>query len=74
MGGNVCVVSYAYKRLLESKSLGVCDRCGEPILVGDRVMSRHGGRSRPRVFHVECWKTMFLDVAAVGDGEGGDLV
>jgi len=51
----------SFSRLMRRYHEVVCRRCGEPIVVGDRVLTRNRG-SRSHIYHVRCWDSLFLDV------------
>ena len=56
------------KRRLESLNCVLnCDRCGDPLQVGDKVVCKRGIRgsrgaksSRAKRYHEQCWEGMFF--------------
>jgi hypothetical protein len=34
-----------------------CSKCREPIVIGDRVIHK-----RKRIYHLECWKNVWMDI------------
>lgn len=50
--------------MIESRGCDlVCYRCGEPIEVGDVVVSKpQGSYLSTKFYHAECWDGMFIDI------------
>ena len=58
---NCYVLKDHIKTRLENRGLVYqCERCGEPIKVGDEIASKTFEGKTKRFFHKRCWNKMFM--------------
>jgi len=48
-------------RLMRKYHEVVCRRCGNPIFVGEKVISVVNTRSL-KLYHFDCWEGLFIDI------------
>jgi len=53
-----------YKRLLTLRKTDkvVCERCGKPILPGQKVMAKLAANGKTKYYHLTCWRKLFIDI------------
>lgn len=58
--GYTYIVTQKKLEYLRKKKIDVCSKCENPFQVGDVIMTKSRNTKYRRVYHVECWKAMFL--------------